>query len=116
VLLDSEVLDVLEARGALRSDRFSVASTVEKQAAAYLAQGCDAARQPIEAYLAFKQAVSGLQLASAELHQLMNLKPRTAVVIHLIVESLEDRFDERADEVVAQIIAAVNQHFPAQPV
>ena len=112
VLLNSEVHAVLLSRSAFGSDRFSSAVPVEKQAGEYLAKTCGVAGHDHNACEQLKQALVPHGLASAEVFQLINTTPREAVEVYLVVDSLEERFGEKADETVENIIALVEVYFP----
>ena len=113
MLLNSELLQVLRERGALATDHFSAAAPVEKQAGEYLGAAGAAPVHNREAYHGLQSALIDMQLASAEVFQIMNTKPRSAVEVFLIVDSLDDRFGDGADTFVGQVLALVSQYFPA---
>jgi DNA-directed RNA polymerase subunit F len=58
------------------------------------------------------EEVKPFNLTRIELLQLINLVPRSAVEVHLIVESCEDRLD---DEQIQQIINILSKYSVRQP-
>ena len=112
MLLNSEVLAVLQERGAFNTDRFSSAHAVEKQAGEYLVATCGTQAHDKDKYAAAKAALAELQLPSAEVFQILNAKPRTPVEVFLVVDSLDDRYGEEADDFVEKVLALVEAHFP----
>lgn len=112
VLLNSEAMEILVKRGALSTDRFSTAAPVEKQAAEYLAQLCNVTAHDRAQSLALRGALEALRLASSEVFQLVNLKPRSLVEVYLVVEDLDERFGEEAEALADKVLALMEQHFP----
>ena len=112
VLLNSEVMDILVDRGALSTDRFSTAAPVEKQAAEYLAQMCNVTKHDRAKSLALRADLEALQLASSEVYQLLNLKPRTLVEVYLIVEDLDERHGDEAEALADKVLVLLEKHFP----
>lgn len=114
MLLNSEVLQVLRERGALATDPFATTAPVEKQAGEYLASVCGTGAHDSAAHAGLKRALGGLQLASAEVFQVLNAKPRSAVEVFLLVDGMEARFGAGADALAERVLALVREHFPEQ--
>lgn len=114
-LLNSEVQQVLRDRGAFNQDKFSRALPVEKHAAEYLSTVCKTGKNVDEVNLKCKAALAKLALTSAEVFQVLNMQPRDAVEVYLIVEEMDLRYGEEADETAEKIVAIVNQYYSEQP-
>lgn len=112
VLLNTEVFEVLKERGGCSTDRYSRALPVEKQAAEYLSTVLALSRNVDEANVKCKAELSALQLGSAEVFQILNLRPRTMVEVYLIVEDLDNRLGDEADACAEKILDIVEAHYP----
>lgn len=112
VMLNSEVMELLKEKGALGTDRFSTAATVEKQAAEYLLDLHCITKHDRARSLALKADLQAKQLPSSEVFQIINLKPRSLVEVHLIVENMDERFGEDTEKLAEEILALVACHFP----
>lgn len=110
MLLNSEVMLLLQERGAASTDQFSRATNIEKATYEYLYKTCSTQEQGGEKVKSFHTAVDGFGLASAEVVQLINMRPTSAVDVHLIVESIETRYGEKTDEIVDELLEIVRQH------
>ena len=114
-LLNSEVQQVLRERGAFNQDKFSRALPVEKQAAEYLSVVCHTGKNEDEVNVKCKAELEKFELTSAEVFQILNIKPRSVVEVYLIVEEMDTRFAEEADETAEKLVEIVNTHYPVQP-
>lgn len=112
VLLNSEVYELLKDRGGLNKDRFSRALPVEKHAVEYISQMCSIAGNDDDANVRCKAELSKLQLGSAEVFQILNLRPRSVVEVYLIIEDLEDRLGDEAESTLDKILALIEKHYP----
>jgi DNA-directed RNA polymerase subunit F len=110
-LLNSEVQEVLSERGAYGTDRFSRALPVEKHAAEYLTSVCKTVGKNDATILKCKAALAPFSLTSAEVFQILNLQPRTMVEVYLIVEELDSRYGDQADDTIEKILHVVQEHF-----
>lgn len=106
---------VLRERGAFNQDKFSRALPVEKHAAEYLSSLCQTAKNEDDVNLKCKAALAKLALTSAESFQVLNIKPRSVVEVYLIVEEMDTRYGEEADETAEKLVEIVNQFYPEQP-
>lgn len=104
--------EVLQDRGGFRKDRYSRALPVEKQAAQYLGDVLNTSRNLDDVNVRCKGALKELRLGSAEVFQILNLRPRSMVEMYLIIEDLDDRLGDEADAFVEQILAIVKEHYP----
>jgi hypothetical protein len=114
VLLNSEVKQVLEDRGAFSTDRFSSATPIEKQAGEFLSSVCGTKPYARDKYVALKEALGKFGLASSEVFQLMNWKSRAPVEVFLMVDDMEERFGMEAETIADEILALIEAHFPAK--
>jgi hypothetical protein len=111
-MLNSEVMELLKEKGALSTDCFSTAATVEKQAAEYLSDVHCITKHDRTKSLALKAELEAKQLPSSEVFQIINLKPRSLVEVHLIIENMDERFGDSTDSLAEEILALVEYHFP----
>lgn len=102
LLSNHEVAQVLKERGADPSAGLNTrAKASEKTVYEYLVSqaGCIKSREELQALV---DDLKPLGLTRAELVQVMNLAPASAVEVHLIVEDCEDRLNEQqVDELIA---------------
>lgn len=103
---------MLKDRGGCSTDRYSRALPVEKQAAEYLSTVLALSGNLDDANVKCKSELSVLQLGSAEVFQILNLRPRTMVEVYLIVEDLDNRLGEEADACAEKILAIIEAHYP----
>lgn len=68
-----------------------------------------------EVNLKCKASLTKFALTSAEIFQVLNMHPRDVVEVYLIVEDMDARYGEEADETAEKIVEIVNQYFPEQP-
>mmetsp|Transcript_71228 Transcript_71228/g.225122 ORF Transcript_71228/g.225122 Transcript_71228/m.225122 type:complete len:140 (+) Transcript_71228:91-510(+) len=115
LLTNFEVLEVVRARGAdpeqpvatsLSPVQLQTASASETKALQFLTQS------PVGGYTregvrSFLDAIEVLQLTKAEKLQLINLRPTSAVEVHLVVEDCEERLKP---EQVDNLIELVSEH------
>lgn len=112
MLLNSEVVQLLQDRGAFNTDRFSAAAPIEKQAAEFLKSICGTAPHDSKQCQALRAKLNKYALASSEVFQLINLRPSTAVEVFLIVEDMEERFGDEAEQFADDIIVLISSHAP----
>ncbi|KAK9820298.1 hypothetical protein WJX72_008713 [[Myrmecia] bisecta] len=95
LLSNSEVLQLLAERGADKQGALSQALPSESRAYAYLVERSAGllSREKLQAAV---EALRGYNLTRAEILQLLNLKPTTAVEIHLVVEDCASFYDVHA--------------------
>lgn len=106
---------VLRERGAFNQDKFSRALPVEKHAAEYLSALCQTGKNEDEVNVLCKTELEKFELTSAEVFQILNIKPRSSVEMYLIVEEMDTRFGEEADDIADKLVALVNKHYPVHP-
>lgn len=104
--------EVLKDRGGLNKDRFSRALPVEKHAAEYINRACNVSGNDDRANVKCKASLSELPLGSAEVFQILNLRPRTLVEVYLIVEDLDERLGDGAESTIEKILSLVDTHYP----
>jgi hypothetical protein len=114
-LLNSEVQQVLRERGAFNQDNFSRALPVEKHAAEYLSVLCKTGKNDDSVNLQCKLALTKFALTSAETFQILNMKPRNVVEVYLIVEEMDTRYGDEADETAEKLVEVVNKFYPEEP-
>lgn len=113
LLCNFEVLNLLRSRGASQEALASVGSVTsfECKVYDYLSQTA-AGTQTRETLQKFFREVEQYALTKAERLQVANLRPSTAVEVHLIVEDCEERF---SSEKVNQFVEIVGSCLPPPP-
>ncbi|GBF99379.1 hypothetical protein Rsub_12183 [Raphidocelis subcapitata] len=104
LLTNSEVIEVLRARGADSDAPSSRARPSERNVLRYLEQHSAGAltREQLDA---FRAALEPFGLSRTETLQVLNLAPTSVVEVHLIVDSAEERLGERITELL-EVVAA----------
>eukprot|EP00252_Welwitschia_mirabilis_P013382 TRINITY_DN2946_c0_g2_i1.p1 TRINITY_DN2946_c0_g2~~TRINITY_DN2946_c0_g2_i1.p1 ORF type:complete len:150 (-),score=41.25 TRINITY_DN2946_c0_g2_i1:439-888(-) len=113
LLSNFEVLDLLRSRGATQDPLGSLgaATASECKVFAYLLQSA-ACNQTRECIQEFVEKIKKFELTKAEKLQTLNLRPSTAVEVHLIVEDCEERMSSDA---VDAFIGIVKNTLPSPP-
>lgn len=85
-------------------------ATISYEITQYLENSACAKQSP-EIIATFMKAVEPFKLTKAEILQLLNLRPRTAVEIQLIVEESEERLTE---EQIYELLEIVKENLPGK--
>ncbi|KAJ1906398.1 hypothetical protein IWQ60_012093 [Tieghemiomyces parasiticus] len=117
LLSNYEVLTLLKeqeayrkAQGKMESSHVANLSTIQFECLKYL-NDSPCSVQSAEAVSSLLTQIKGFALTKAEKLQILNLRPRSAVELHILIEECEERFEpERLDELL-EIIAASLPHF-----
>eukprot|EP00882_Tetradesmus_deserticola_P001150 GHRQ01001245.1.p2 GENE.GHRQ01001245.1~~GHRQ01001245.1.p2 ORF type:complete len:135 (+),score=51.47 GHRQ01001245.1:196-600(+) len=105
LLSNHEVAQVLRERGADPSAGLNTRATAsEKTVYEYLLSqaGCIKSREELQALI---DDLKPFGLARAELAQVINLAPASAVEVHLVVEDCEERLSEQQVEALTAVVA-----------
>lgn len=113
LLTNFELMDLFKSRGADRGN-LGVANTLspaEMKVYDYL-EKTPAGSQTRENIVAFFKATEQYKLTKAEYLQVSNLRPASAVEVHLIVEDCDERLSSDA---VDQFLGAIEEILPPIP-
>jgi DNA-directed RNA polymerase subunit F len=110
LISNEEVLQVLRDRGCSAAGIKLQARSLASEKIVYQSLS-NSARPCAGALKDFVTAVQPFKLSHMEVLQLINLSPTTAVELHLIIDSCEDRLTEEQLEDLMKLVVA---HFPKQ--
>uniref|UniRef100_A0A1I7W300 DNA-directed RNA polymerase III subunit RPC9 n=1 Tax=Loa loa TaxID=7209 RepID=A0A1I7W300_LOALO len=113
VITNAEVFRLLQGRRKQQNElpkdqRSKVLGTIIYETNKYL-QGTPAVMQKNADIEKFIRTVVPFKLTAVEILQLINLRPRTAVEIQLIVEECEERLDE---EQIESLVTIIQENLP----
>ncbi|KAL2630672.1 hypothetical protein R1flu_015358 [Riccia fluitans] len=111
LLSNLEVLELLRQRGAAKGPLGGSITPVEYKVYEYLIE-TPAGTQTREAIQEFVKEAKTFKLMEAERLQSVNLRPATAVEVHLIVEDCDERL---SSEAVDALIETVERIIPIPP-
>ncbi|XP_063974247.1 DNA-directed RNA polymerase III subunit RPC9 [Diachasmimorpha longicaudata] len=104
-LSNFEVLDILkQIKGNKKHKSRNQLATITYQTVRYL-EDTPCKKQNPEKIQEFLKAVEGFKLTKCEKLTLINLCPKTAIEIQLIIEESEDRLSEEQVEALLQVIS-----------
>lgn len=113
LLTNFETMDLFKSRGADRGmGATGSLSAAEMKVYDYLVK-TPAGQQTRENIVAFFKATEKFKLTKAECLQASNLRPTSAVEVHLIVEDCEDRLSP--SDIVDEFLATVEETLPPIP-
>ncbi|XP_024533771.1 DNA-directed RNA polymerase III subunit RPC9-like [Selaginella moellendorffii] len=111
ILSNLEVLDLLRKRGADQGFAGAVSTVTQSELKVYdYLIHTPAATQSRESLAKLSKEPLAARLLRPERLQVANLRPASAVEVHLIVEDIQNRF---TDEEVEELVSRVNQVLPA---
>ncbi|PIM98057.1 putative RNA polymerase III subunit C17 [Handroanthus impetiginosus] len=110
-LTNFEVLDLLRSRGAGKDPTRVIASVSpsEFKVFDYLEQ-TPACNQTGEIVHKFVDECKKYDLAKAEILNVLNMRPSSAVEVYTIIEECDSRMDEKIDEYVETIVRSLPPH------
>lgn len=113
LLSNFEVLELLRSRGATQDPLGSFGSATHSECKVfdYLVQFAACSQTP-ESVQEFLLKVEKFSLTKAERLQVLNLRPSTAVEVHLIVEDCEERM---SSSTVDELLETVRNTLPPPP-
>ncbi|KAL3688598.1 hypothetical protein R1sor_014907 [Riccia sorocarpa] len=114
LLSNFEVLELLRQRGAAKGPLGGSITPSEYKVYEYLVE-TPAGTQTKEVLQEFVKEVKSFKLMEAERLQSVNLRPSTAVEVHLIVEDCDERLSSEAVDALIQTVERVIPSPPEKP-
>ncbi|KAI3469619.1 hypothetical protein Pfo_026282 [Paulownia fortunei] len=113
-LTNFEVLDLLRSRGAGKDPTRVIASVLPSEFKVYdYLEQTAACNQTREIVQKFVDECKKYDLAKAEILNVVNIRPSSAVEVYTIIEECDSRMDEKIDEFVETIVQVLPPH-PSQ--